>query len=240
MKRILATFLLATALLFGLWKLSNARRYQIAGELVARVARTDSVVALTFDDGPTPAYTDEVLAILRAHGVKATFFVTGRETEHNLKEAEQIVAEGHELGNHSFSHPRLVFKRTARIREEVERTDAAIRRAGYQGPIYFRPPYGKKLLMLPLYLARAGRTTIMWDVEPESYHEVAQQGARIATHVFERVQPGSIILLHLMYEGRATSREALPLIIDGLRERGYRFVTVGELLQKPREAIRAE
>jgi peptidoglycan/xylan/chitin deacetylase (PgdA/CDA1 family) len=234
-KRTLILALLAgLAAAAGLWQLSNARRFQLFGEIVARVATADPVVALTFDDGPTPRYTAEVLALLRAYDARATFFVTGREVAAHPDAARQIVADGHELGNHSYSHPRLVLKTPARIRDEVERTDAAIRRAGYEGPIHFRPPYGKKLVGLPLHLARTGRTTVMWDVEPESYPAVAEDAGRIAAHVLERVRPGSIVLLHVMYDSRAASRAALPLILDGLRQRGYRPVTVSELLARGR------
>ena len=220
---------LATA---SLWKLSRSRSYQVFGELVARVETEDLVVALTLDDGPSAAYTDTVLAVLRAHDVKATFFVTGREVEANLELARRIVTDGHELGNHSYTHPQMMLMSPARIRDEVDRTDAAIREAGYVGKIYFRPPYAKKLFYLPWYLAQTDRTTIMWDIEPESFQEIGKDADLIAGHVLEEVQPGSIILLHVMYDSRAPSRAVLPLLIDGLRKEGYRFVTVSELLQK--------
>lgn len=233
MKRMLFLIgLLVLIVALGLWQVSKARTFQFFGELVARMDRADAVVALTFDDGPTPQYTEEVLALLAARDVKATFFVTGREAETNFAQTSQIVAAGHELGNHSYSHPSLLLKSPARIRDEIERTDAVIRRTGQQSPIYFRPPFGKKLFILPWYLAQTERTTIMWDVEPESYAEVAQKANLIAAHVLERVQPGSIVLLHLMYDSRVESRKALPLIIDGLRARGYQFVTISELLRK--------
>jgi chitin deacetylase len=232
MKRTVPIALLViVAITVSLWKVSNARGFQFFGEIVPSVARTDSVVALTFDDGPSPQHTEDVLSILRERQVRATFFVTGQETERNLNEAKQIVAEGHELGNHSYSHPSMVLKQPATIRGEIERTDEAIRSAGYTGEIFFRPPYCKKLFVLPWYLARSKRTTVTWDIEPESYPEVAKESSGIVRHVEERVQPGSIILLHVMYDSRAESRRALPVIIDRLRARGYRFVTVSELLR---------
>ncbi|MHB1413637.1 MAG: polysaccharide deacetylase family protein, partial [Chloroflexota bacterium] len=104
------------------------------------------------------------------------------------------------------------------------------RAAGQTGPITFRPPYGKKLLLLPLYLAQTGRVSVMWDVEPDSYPEVAADPERIVAHVSERVQPGSIILLHIWPESRAASREAIPSLVSALKEQGYTFVTVSELL----------
>jgi peptidoglycan/xylan/chitin deacetylase (PgdA/CDA1 family) len=233
MKRAIciSIFLMIGAIL-GLWQVSKARSFQLFGEIVSNVDCAEPVVALTFDDGPTRQYIDEVLSILHERKVKATFFVTGRETEINIDEARRIVAEGHELGNHSYSHSRLVLKGPNRIRDEIERTDKAIRNAGQQGSIHFRPPYCKKLLMLPWYLSRTGRITVTCDVEPESFTAISKEASLIVTHVLERVQPGSIILLHVMYDSRAESRKALPAIIDGLRERDYEFVTVSELLSK--------
>lgn len=237
MKRLLLAIVFAPPVaVYFVWLLADARSFQFLGPVISSVETEDRVVALTFDDGPTAEFAEEILAILRQRGVKATFFVTGREVEQNLAEARQIVAEGHELGNHSYSHPRLVLKSPSRIRQEVECTDAIIRQAGHQGEIYFRPPYGKKLFLLPWYLWSTGRTTITWNIEPESYPEVAADARRILAHVLDRLKPGSIILLHLMYESRAESRKALPAIIDRLHQNGYRFLTVSELLAIAEEA----
>lgn len=145
----------------GLWQLSKARSFQLLGDIVARIETSAPRVAITFDDGPTADYTEPVLALLAAHDVRATFFVTGREVEENPDEARAIVDAGHELGNHSWSHPDMTLLGPARIAREIERTDEAIRAAGHQGEIFFRPPFGKKLMTLPWYLSRNGRTTIM-------------------------------------------------------------------------------
>lgn len=121
----------------------------------------------------------------------------------------------------------MIFMSLASIADEVERTDAVIRRIGFRGPIFFRPPGGRKLLGLPWYLASTQRTTIMWDVEPESYVRAASDLVR---YTREHVRPGSIIILHPMTEPGGETRAALPAIIDGLLLDGYRFVTVSELL----------
>ena len=212
------------------WRISNSRRFQLFGEMVPRVETSAPVVALTFDDGPAPGYAQGILDILRAEGVKATFFVTGAAVEQNMAEARQLVAERHELGNHSYSHKRLIGRSYAFVRNEIERTDQLIRAAGYQGEIHFRPPYGKRLVVLPYYLTVTDRTTIFMDVEPESYREIAGDGEEIVRHVLEEVRPGSIVLLHVMHERRAETMGAVPAIIQGLRTRGYRFVTISELL----------
>jgi len=230
-KHLIAAVIAITVLLSGLWQLSKMRDFQLVGKLVTRVGCPDKVVALSFDDGPTREYTDTVLATLAKHAVKATFFVTGSEVEKNLAEARRIASAGHELGNHSYSHARMVFKLPATVKDEIEKTDAAIRNAGYSGQIHFRPPYGKKLLILPWYLQKAGKTTIMWDIEPETFPEVAASAEKISDHIMQQVRPGSIILLHVMYSSREESRKALELVIPGLKKQGFAFATVSELIK---------
>jgi peptidoglycan/xylan/chitin deacetylase (PgdA/CDA1 family) len=227
---VLISLLVTGALLAAIWQLGQSRRFQFLGDLVYRVETDQRMVSLTFDDGPTPEYTDEVLQILRDLGVKATFFVTGAEVEKHMPAAMWLAAAGHELGNHTYSHRRMLAVSQDTIRDEIERTDQLIRATGYGGAIYVRPPYGERLIAFPYYLWQTRRTTIYWDIEPESYPEVAADAERITQHVLERARPGSIILLHVMYASRAETRKALPAIILGLRERGYRLVTLSELL----------
>jgi peptidoglycan/xylan/chitin deacetylase (PgdA/CDA1 family) len=229
--RLAAVALLALALVgVSTWRLTKSRQVQFFGGLVTRVDTAEPVVALTFDDGPLPDSTEEILAILDAAGARATFFVIGEQMAAYPEGGRRIVAAGHELGNHTYSHRQMVGVSYGTVRAEIERTDALIRAAGYVGAISFRPPYGKRLLALPYYLWRHGRPTLYWDVEPESYAEIAADSGRIAAHVLENVQPGSIILLHAMGENRAATREAVPEIIAGLTARGYRLATVSELL----------
>jgi peptidoglycan/xylan/chitin deacetylase (PgdA/CDA1 family) len=211
------------------WQLMHART-QIVGKMVSRVDTGKRVVALTFDDGPTTRYTGEILAMLEAEGVRATFFVVGEALAQRPGACQQIVAAGHELGNHSYAHPRLVLQPYARVRDEVERTDALIRACGYEGEIHFRAPNGKQFLVLPYYLARTGRTSISWDVAPEWRDGKAADAGEIVDCILAETRPGSIILLHAMYRSRDATREALPAVLRGLKAQGYRFVTVSELL----------
>lgn len=214
----------------ALWQLSKSRTFQFFGRIVPRVETSQRLVALTFDDGPTRDGTAEVLRILRERNVRATFFVTGGELEQNMDAGREIVAAGHELGNHSYSHERMVFVTPSYVRREVERTDELIRTAGHAGEIYFRPPYCKKLLALPFYLSRHDRKTVTWDVEPDSELPADADAAAITRHVLSKTRPGSIILLHVMYPSRAETMKAVPLIIEGLERDGYRTATVSELL----------
>lgn len=234
MKKIVIYVSVAIFLLIGLaysvLKLSSSRDFQFFGGLVTSADTAEKVVALTFDDGPTDN-TDEILLILKEEGVKATFFVTGREIEENLKEAKEIVAAGHELGNHSYSHKRMVLKTPSYIKDEIETTDELIRKAGYEGKIQFRPPYGKKLIGLPYYLDKHDRETILWNIEPETYPEIASDSTKIVKHVSRNIQPGSIILLHVMYDSRTESMKSVKGIITNLKKKGYTFKTVSEMIQ---------
>jgi peptidoglycan/xylan/chitin deacetylase (PgdA/CDA1 family) len=229
-KLVLRLLLVVVVVFFGLWKLSSSVSFQLFGELIHKVDTEQKLVALTFDDGPTPHYTADILQLLDLYQVKATFFVTGTETQRYMTQAKQIVAAGHQLGNHSWSHQRMIFMSLDEIQREIEGTDQQIREAGYQGEILFRPPYGKKLVLLPWYLANSNRTNIMWDIAPETFGEDSEDPQTMATEVLEQVEPGSIVLLHLMYKNREASRAALPLILKGLKDKGYRMVTLSELL----------
>ncbi|MCB1360117.1 MAG: polysaccharide deacetylase family protein [Rhodobacter sp.] len=212
----------------GLWQMSRARDFQLFAPILARVDTRQPLVALTFDDGPTAGQTEAILDVLAERGVRATFFITGLEAENQPAETRALVSAGHVLGNHSFTHRRMVLARPSWVREELALTDAAIRAAGQHGPILFRPPFGKKLFVLPWVLAQQGRLTIMWDVAPDS--DPSADAQTITRTALAQARPGSIILLHAMARSRAATRAALPAIIDGLRARGFRLVTVPELL----------
>jgi len=223
-----AAFLFALAILAkGTLRLSNSRTYQLFGDLVTRVETSDSLVALTFDDGPVPVYTDSVLATLNELGAQATFFMVGSAIKNHPEIAQRVIAQGSEIGNHSFSHSRLVLKAPSTVREEVEITDALIHTAGQQGQIYFRPPYGKRLLVLPLYLSRHRRPAVLWSLEPDTYHARAED---MVQDVVQHVRPGAILLLHVEMPGRSQGRIALRRIIVDLQAVGYRFGTLSQLM----------
>ena len=217
--RIVAVLVAVVAVAAGLRTLARSRDYQLFGTLVAHAPVTAQRVALTFDDGPSDATLDTILHVLEARGVHATFFVTGRELGVAPEAGRRLVTAGHELGNHTYSHRRMALVSPGTVRDEVDRTDSIIRAVGHQGAIHFRPPYGYKLVMLPWHLSRKGQTTIMWDVEPDSYPSVAASADGIVRHVLSRVTPGSIILLHPWYPSRATSLAAIGPMIDSLRAR---------------------
>lgn len=224
---VVAVILLVGA---GAYKVMNSRTFQITGELTARVDTTEKVVALTFDDGPTAADTEAILGVLADHDVAATFFVLGESVAADPVSARAIVAGGHQLANHSWDHPRLIFMGRDDIAAQIEQSDAALRAVGQDDPIVFRPPHGKKLIGLPRYLAEHDRHTIMWDVAVEDYSGgPAQSAVELTELTLDSVQPGSIILLH-PWNGRTATQQAIGLVITGLQQQGYRFVTVNDLL----------
>src|SRR5262245_29204499 len=216
-KAILITVVVVIAVAAAAYQISKSRTFQFFGEIIPRVNTRQKIVALTFDDGPLPDATKEVLSVLDEEGVKATFFVVGAELERNLEVGRKIVAAGHELGNHTYSHKRMDLKTPSFIESEIEGTERLIHHYGYQSTKHFKTRYGKKLILLPYFLSRTSRKTINWDVEPDSYPEVAADSNKIIAHVMEKVRPGSIILLHVMYKSRDESRKEVTGVITGLK-----------------------
>jgi len=216
-------FLLFCLLFVGIYKGATSRSYQLFGELIHEINIDQKVVALTFDDGPTKN-VDQLLPLLEKYDAKSTFFLIGQDIEKYPEEAKKLVEAGHQIGNHTYSHKRMVFKSPSFIKKEIEKTDELIRNSGYEGDIDFRPPYGKKLIGLPYYLQKQNKETIMWNLEPDTYFTTA---AEKADYVIKNMKPGSIILMHPMYN--QTELQAVEEILKRLTNEGYTFITVDEL-----------
>ncbi len=209
--------------------IKSYRSPQLYGEAVFRVATDEKLVALTYDDGPSPLYTPEILRLLRERGAKATFFVLGSEAVKYPELIKKIYSDGHEIGNHSWTHEQLIFCTPSFVRSQIDRTDAVLKELGYRGPIPFRAPYGRKLLALPWVLHSTNRRHILFDVIPYDWERPGS--AIIAERAVIETQPGSIILLHDGRGERSQTVEATGEIIDALHSQGYRFVTISELLE---------
>jgi peptidoglycan/xylan/chitin deacetylase (PgdA/CDA1 family) len=183
-------------------------------------------VALTFDDGPSPDVTVQVLEILREKNAKATFFVVGRQIERHPELVRRAVAEGHVVANHTYSHPPLFcFLSPRRLREEIAHTQDVI--AGVAGvrPRHFRSPVGLRHPLLKAALARENLVLVLWRLRTYDTRRATRDGLR--RRILERVRPGAIVLLHdRPGPGMAAMVTALPDVIDALRDRGYDFVTV--------------
>lgn len=184
-------------------------------------------IAITFDDGPSATLTPKLLDILAAHRIKATFFVIGE----NVVEHPEIVAraarEGHEIGNHSWSHPNFGKMSDEGVRGQVQRTDDAIKDATGTRPILLRPPYGSITARQKRWIHdQFGYQIILWDVDPYDWKRPGPSVVR--NRILKETQPGSIVLSHDIHPGTI---EAMPSTFDALEAKGFRFVTVSELIQ---------
>jgi peptidoglycan/xylan/chitin deacetylase (PgdA/CDA1 family) len=208
-------------------------RSQLYGKFVWHGPRDEKMVALTFDDGPNPPYTDQVLNILKEYGVRATFFVIGKKVEENPEVAERIVREGHIIGNHTYSHPNLVVHKVSRITWEIERAEEAIYKATGEHPYLFRPPVGFKRPAVLRAAKSKGYIVISWSQRCYDWKK-RQTSEKIAQKHNVKMENGAIILLHDGGPGGTANRsatvQALPKIIEEGQRQGYRFVTVPQLL----------
>lgn len=192
-------------------------------------------VAITFDDGPDPLYTLQILDILKEKNVKATFFLIGKNAEKYPEIAKRIVKEGHSIGNHTYSHRSLIPLSAAATREEIKKGEEAIYKATGIRPTLFRPPRGIYSMYALRFLREERYTVVLWDVSTMDWAELSPQS--IVLNVLRHVKPGSIILFHdsgdiVSFKGgdRTNTVKALPLVIDELRAKGYEFVTVDQMI----------
>ena len=191
-----------------------------------KVNTSRPVVALTFDDGPHPEYTPKLLDILRHHGVRATFYVIGRSVDAHPEIARRIVSEGHEIANHTWSHPALPSLGAARLRQEMDKTTDAIVRATGRRPTNMRPPYGAiNERVRQTILRDHGLDVIMWSCDPLDWKRPGAEVVR--RRLVEGAAPGGILLAHDIHPGTI---EAMPGTIQDLKARGYGFATVSQLL----------
>jgi len=209
--------------------LSKTTKFQVFGELVNHVDTKEKVVALTYDDGPNPPYTNQLIGILERNQIKATFFVIGNIIEKHPATVRLVLSKGHELGNHSYSHQKMTSENPSFIRSEIEKTDQLLRQLGVKEEIHFRAPYGRKFLVLPYLLAKMNKKNILWNVNPNDYK--ALNSEVIENYVLEHVTPGSIILLHDGGGDRSPTVTATESLIKKLGEKGYTFKTVSELMR---------
>jgi peptidoglycan/xylan/chitin deacetylase (PgdA/CDA1 family) len=196
--------------------------------------RDVKAVALTFDDGPGRV-TERVLEVLARHEAAATFNVLGERLAGRERLLRRTAEEGHEIGNHAFGHDRLAGRPVEAYRQ-LRRTTAAIRDAVGVVPRVFRPPYGSVSRGVVLAARLAGLVTVRWDVDPHDYDTPGAE--TIERRLVRRVKPGSVVLLHDDRRALEQTAVALDGALDQLLARGYRFVTVTELLAlSPRRSL---
>jgi peptidoglycan-N-acetylglucosamine deacetylase len=183
-------------------------------------------IAMTFDDGPSAKLTPELLDLLAARHIKATFFVLGE----NVAEHPDIIAraarEGHEIASHSWSHPNFAKMSQEGIRSQLQRTDDAIANATGKRPTLFRPPYGSITPHEKEWIhGQFGYDIILWDVDPFDWKRPGP--AVVRSRILKETRPGSIVLSHDIHPGTI---EAMPSTLDELQAKGFKFVTVSELI----------
>jgi peptidoglycan/xylan/chitin deacetylase (PgdA/CDA1 family) len=203
---------------------------QFQGQTVykVKVPNQAKVIALTIDDGPWEPTTTQMLDILKQNNIKATFFWVGKAVQDHPQIAQQVVAEGHAIGNHTWSHRYQRFSPAA-AKDEIERTAKIIQQTTGVKTSLFRPPGGYLNNGLAAYAKSQKYSVLMWsqtsaDTDPRAKYQV------FVKNVLRDAQPGGIVLMHDGGGDRSRTVKALPEIIQGLKQKGYRFVTIPELL----------
>jgi peptidoglycan/xylan/chitin deacetylase (PgdA/CDA1 family) len=191
------------------------------------VPTTHKVVALTIDDGPHPQTTPQILRVLNEKKAKATFFILGANAAANPEFVKQAAQAGHEIGSHAYSHRFFNTLKVAEYEAEMDRANQLIRQLA-QEPAVFRPPGGSWNDAVARAAQSRGQATILWSVDSGDWRRLSV--SQVVKNTVYNVKPGSIVLMH---DGQPSlpTPEAIGIIIDKLRERGYEFVTMSELLQ---------
>jgi peptidoglycan/xylan/chitin deacetylase (PgdA/CDA1 family) len=199
--------------------------------ILYRVLTDEKVVALTFDDGPHPKFTPEILDILDKYHIRATFFMVGKEMAKYPTVVSEVVRRGHVIGNHTYSHPHNIELDTrAQVVREVERCEQAIEKLTGKRTHLFRPPRGLIDGTVFSVANDEGYRVVLWTVSAD--HHDAPTPQLMARRVLRHIRPGGIILAHDgMYCTRRKDVKATPLIIKELIRQGYRFVTIPELIK---------
>jgi peptidoglycan/xylan/chitin deacetylase (PgdA/CDA1 family) len=201
----------------------------MVGSIFRRLTgEAEKLIALTFDDGPWPQYTEQVLAILQQYAVPATFFWLGESVQKNPQIAQRVAQAGHAIGNHTWRHATRDLS-PHEAQAEIERTAQIIEQTTGIQTQMFRPPGGHKENGLNAWATQHGYAVVMWSVQTDDWK--ADSAEQIVQRVLQEAQPGTVVLLHDGGNNRAKTVAALPQIIEGLQAQGYRLVTVPELMR---------
>ncbi len=207
-------------------KAQQPARLRPLGKKVASVSMKGKYVALTFDDGPHPALTRKAVDILNRHGAKGTFFMLGENVKRYPSIVASVAASGHELGVHTWTHIKMNAVTRARVDNEINRTQNLIGRISGTYPRVMRPPYGATNQTLVNHMYNGyGMATILWDVDTQDWRKPGVSS--VINKAVNGAGPGSIILVHDIH---ASTLNALEGIVTGLQARGYKLVTVSELM----------
>ena len=203
------------------------------GKVYCRKTNEQGKIALTFDDGPHPRYTKEILSILEEYHVTATFFIIGVNAENYPADLQRIVDSGCEIGNHTYSHLPIKKLSENELRQEIVRCEDTITRLCGISPLIFRPPEGMLSDTLQGLLKQMEYQIVLWSIDTMDW--AMTPSSTIYQNVTQKIHGGDIILMHDYVSGGNTTCQALRLMIPSLLARGYEFVTVSELIQEERE-----
>lgn len=203
-------------------------------QLPIALAREDKVIALTFDDGPNATYTPQVLDLLAAYNAKATFFVLGSNIDKNEGLLQRMVAEGHDVGNHTYGHSDLSKISAANMASEIQKGAERIHEACGIYPALVRPPYGHMNSTVKSYCKEQNLSITLWDIDTRDWEN--SDYAAVAKKTIAAAKSGDIILFH---DRKASTVRAVELVLEALSAEGYRFVTVSELLGLEKSAASA-
>ncbi|WP_395750369.1 polysaccharide deacetylase family protein [Prosthecobacter sp.] len=185
------------------------------------------LIAITFDDGPDPVLTPRLLDLLKERHIHATFFLVGKNAAAFPEVVKRIVAEGHEVGNHSWSHPLFTQMSKESVDSQLQRTHDAIVKACGVAPLLYRPPYGAVGATQKARIEKTfGYSAILWDVDPQDWQH-PRSAQKVYNAIHKQTKNGSIILCHDIHE---TTIAAMPATLDDLTARGFRFATVTQLI----------
>ena len=196
---------------------------------IAQVA-PQKAIALTFDDGPWPTSTSQVLDVLKNSNVKATFFMVGKQVQKYPQLLKQVVAEGHAIGNHTWSHQYYQYNESAAA-GEIDRTAELVYKTTGVKTSLFRPPAGILNNGLVTYAHEKNYAVVMWSVDSKDWRSRRTTKQAFIDNVLKEAKPGGIVLLHDGGGDRSNTVQALPQLIAQLKKHGYKFVTVPELLE---------
>lgn len=189
----------------------------------------EKLVALTFDDGPWPGQTEQILHVLRQYHVRATFFMVGYLAKRQPALVRKVAAEGHLVGNHTMGHKVLTKLKPAVVDKQITQGQSTIQRLSGESSTWFRPPGGELSPAVWARIRRAHLKVALWNVDPQDWRR--KPSKQIAHSVVTHVKPGSVVLMHDGGGDRSQTIKALPVIIRSLQSRGYRFVTLDEIPQ---------
>jgi len=237
--RILAIAVIIAAAAMTLFTVFFDQAVIVRKSTVYHVNTEEKIVALTFDDGPSPVWTPQILDELKGAGIKATFFMVGKHVVQYPEVARRVAREGHEIENHGYDHKVMVYYKTDELRKEIKDTEKVIKDVTGRTTKYFRPPKAWLTDAEKEQIKGMGYNTVLWSLNSKDW--VTFHDKQITSYILRYIRPGDIILFHdsggvFSTEGgdRTQTIKTIQRLVKKLKEKGYKFATISELLNSKR------